>query len=282
MLLAYQPIKRLVSVYGDINYGIGAAQRVFALLDEAHTSEHEPTLPDMPAPKHSIRFDNVSFSYQTHTPILTKTGLTIAQGARIGIVGQSGIGKSTITDLLLRFLEPTDGTIWFDAHRSNECNTASVRRHIGYVGQHPFLFNDTVFANVAYGTPRASMDDVILACKQAHADEFITQLADGYHTNVGENGKLLSGGQKQRLTIARALLRKPAVLIFDEATSALDEKTEELIEETVATLDRHTTILVISHRPRLLTRMDTIFTIKNQTIVQTSAISSVDKPTLQK
>ena len=282
MLLAYQPIKRLVSTYGDINYGIGAAQRVFALLDEAHTSEHEPTLPHIPAPQKSITLNSVSFAYHAHMPILLDASLTIAHGERIGMIGPSGVGKSTISDLLLRFLEPTSGSILFDGNSINAYSVASVRTHTGYVGQHPFLFNDTVFANVASGSPHATMDEVVFACKQAYAHQFIMQLTDGYHTNVGENGKLLSGGQKQRLTIARALLRRPAILIFDEATSALDEESEKSIEQTVAALDRTTTIIVISHRPGLLTRMDKIFTIKNHMLVQTGTISPNHSLTLQK
>lgn len=263
MLLAYQPIKRAISVYGDINYGLGAAKRIFSLIGQDTDYTGPQKLPAIPAPQHSISFHNVSFSYQDGQEILSGTTLSITTGQRIGIIGPSGIGKSTFSDLLLRFIHQDSGTICFDNNDISQFSTASIRSHIGYVGQHPFLFNDTIYANVAYGNPHASVDDVITACHQAHAHEFITQLPDGYHTSVGENGNLLSGGQKQRITIARALVRRPALLIFDEATSALDSKAEDVIAQTVQELDRSTTIIVITHRPALLQGLDEVLTIDN-------------------
>ena len=269
LLLAYQPIKRIIGVYGDIQYGVGAAYRIFALLDEVPSADERIISTPLPPPKEAITFEDISFSYHPMQPILQNTSLVLKKGSRIGIMGPSGIGKSTASDLLLRFIEPNKGAVRFDGKDIREFSAHSLREHIGYVCQHPFLFNDTIYANVAYAHPGASMQEIVDACHLAHADEFIRQLPDGYHTIVGENGKLLSGGQKQRITIARALLKKPDVLIFDEATSALDHHAEEMIQQTIKELSRDTTIIVISHRPALLINMDTIFTIRNKTFVET-------------
>lgn len=261
MLLAYQPIKRAIGVYSDINYGLGAAKRIFALQDDGAHALTSTKLPTISEPHSTITFEDISFSYQDVQPILQNTTLTIEVGQRVGIVGPSGIGKSTVSDLLLTFISPTTGRILFDQHDISHYSTTSIRSHIGYVGQHPFLFNDTIYANVAYGIAHATMDDVVTACELAHAHEFICQLPDGYHTIVGENGNVLSGGQKQRITIARALVKRPSILIFDEATSALDNKTEDAIVQTISELDRSTTVIAITHRPALLGCLDTILTI---------------------
>lgn len=275
MLLAYQPIKRAIGVYSDINYGLGAAKRIFALQDDGDQSLSNKKLPALPAPRRAIVFEEVSFSYQKVQPILHTTTLSVDVGQRIGIVGPSGIGKSTVSDLLLKFITPTHGRILFDQHDIADFSTTSIRAHIGYVGQHPFLFNDTIYANVAYGDVHATMDDVVAACELAHAHEFITQLPDGYHTNVGENGNMLSGGQKQRITIARALVKHPSILIFDEATSALDGKTEDAIVQTISELDRCTTVIVITHRPALLGCLDTILTITDHQLTVAPAYDTV-------
>ena len=267
MLMAYQPIKRTISVYGEINYGLGAATRIFSLLEQDIQTHQSRRLPALSRPQKYIDLEHVSFSYQTVHPILKHSNLRIAIGERIGIVGPSGIGKSTVSDLLLRFISPSNGRILFDGKDISEYSPASIRQHIGYVGQHTFLFNDTVYANIAYGTTHATMNEVVEASHQAHAHDFITSLPDQYHTHVGENGSLLSGGQKQRITIARALVKRPSILIFDEATSALDSKTEEVIAQTITELDRHTTIIVISHRPALLQGLDRILTIDQQQLI---------------
>jgi len=272
MLLTFQPIKRIIGVYGDINYGLGAAQRVFAMLDEVKYDPHKQHKPSLPPLQHTITFDRVSFSYHEMQPILMEASITIKKGDRVGIIGPSGIGKSTVSDLILKFIKPTAGRILFDEHDINLYSSQSLRKHIGYVGQHPFLFNDTVYANVAYGNPQANMEEIVATCQLAHADEFIQKLPDQYQTSVGENGKLLSGGQKQRITIARALLKQPSVLIFDEPTSSLDRYSEEMIQQTIIELDKTTTVIVISHRQALLADMQRIFTIKHHQLVETQSI----------
>ncbi len=261
ILLAYQPIKKLMRVYSDIQYGVGAAQRVFDILDEQE-SEEPTNLKQLPLLQDHITLKNISFSYYNRQPILHNTSISIKHGTRIGIVGPSGIGKSTLSDLLLKFISPTNGKILFDNHDISQFDTRSLREQIGYVSQHPFLFNDTIYANVSYAKPGASMQEIVEACQRAHADEFIQHLPDGYHTIVGENGNNLSGGQKQRITIARALPKQPKLLIFDEATSALDAHSEEMIQQTLAELPQKCTVIVITHKPALLTLMDDVFTIR--------------------
>ena len=261
ILLAYQPLKKMMRVYSDIQYGVGAAQRVFEILDEEESGKHASEK-ELPLLHDHITFKNVSFSYYNRQPILHNTSISIKHGERVGIVGPSGIGKSTVSDLLLKFISPTNGEILFDNHDIALFDTRSLRNQIGYVSQHPFLFNDTIYANVSYAKPTATMQEIVAACQRAHADEFIQHLPDGYHTIVGENGNNLSGGQKQRITIARALLKQPKLLIFDEATSALDAHSEEMIQQTLAELPQKCTVIVITHKPMLLTLMDKVFTIQ--------------------
>lgn len=267
MLLAFQPIKRILSVYGDIHYGIGAAQRVHTLLKEGEQAIIDNSKPALPRCHGDIHFHNVSFSYREEAPLLVDISFSIAQGERVGLIGPSGAGKSTISDLLLKFVEPQAGMVMFDSHNIATYSTASIRSRIGYVDQHPFLFNDTVYANILYAAPEKKQQDVIIAAEMAGAHEFILSLPDGYQTNVGENGCKLSGGQKQRITIARALLRSPSLLIFDEATSALDNESEQLIKESILSIPRDISILVITHRPLLLESMDRVLVITEGRVV---------------
>lgn len=269
ILLAYQPLKRLINVYADMQTGLTAARRIFALMDQAIPLKQmrHHTLSSF---NNAIQFQEVSFAYTTENPIFSQVTLTISKGESIGLLGPSGFGKSTFCDLLLGFITPTKGTIYIDNHDITSVSFTSLRNNIGYVSQQTFLFNDTIYANIAYGKPSASNHEVIATCKAAHAHDFIETLPNGYQTLVGENGILLSGGQKQRLTIARALLKKPAILIFDEATSALDAKSETIIQQALEEIRRYTTVIIISHRLSLIEKMDRIFTIQNQSIVELS------------
>ena len=163
----------------------------------------------------------------------------------------------------------------------NDLTLASIRNNIGYVGQRAFLFNDTIANNVAYAQPEATREQIVAACKAAHADEFIKMLPSGYDTYVGENGTLLSGGQKQRITIARALLKNPEILIFDEATSSLDEESESIVRSTIDALKGHKTLLIVSHRPSMLKNIDRVLIVNNGNITEavpeaiTTQLSSV-------
>ncbi len=268
-LLAYQPMKRLINVYAEIQYGLSAAEKIFAVMDKIYPATSRSEISQLPN-KHinEINFSNVNFEYNANTPVIKNTNLSIKKGERIGIIGPSGSGKSTFCDLLLGFINPTSGQILVDNCDLSKIPIKDIRTKIGYVGQKTFLFNDTIFANVAYSQEDKSLDDVIKACKAAHADEFIQKLPEKYNTVVGENGNKLSGGQKQRLTIARALLKEPEILIFDEATSALDQESENLIRLAIEEVSKDKTIIIISHRLSFIEKMDRIFMIQDKSIVE--------------
>ncbi len=270
VLLAYQPLKRLINVYGETKYGLAAAQRIFDVIDTKQTIIQSANPIVLTSFNHDLVFKNVSFAYD-ETPVLMNVNFTIKRGECIGIVGVSGSGKSTLCDLIMGFIYPTSGQILIDQHNLADVSCVSLRNIIGYVGQQPFLFNDSIAANVAYASPAATMSSIADACKRAHAQDFIKAMSEGYEALVGENGSLLSGGQKQRLTIARALLKDPEILIFDEATSSLDQQTEHEIQETIRALKGHKTILIISHRPSLLEIVD------RKLVVQHGQVKEVGK-----
>ncbi len=268
ILLSYQPLKKIVSVYSDTQYSLAAAERVFDVIDqETSTIEDRPL--QINSIKNSIIFENLSFSYGQKL-ILNNVSLKISCGQSVGIVGPSGAGKSTLCDLLLGFITPSDGKISIDGQDIANVSLASLRQNIGYVSQRTFLFNDTILNNVLYSCPEATIDHVIDACKAAHAHEFIEQLSSGYQTMVGENGTLLSGGQKQRITIARALLKNPDLLIFDEATSALDQESETMIRQTIDSLAGKKTLFIVSHRPSMLENVDRILMVDQGKIEETT------------
>ena len=262
ILLAYQPIKRLINVYAEVQSGIAASGRIFDVMDSEYP---DPTLrtDNYNRFSHAITFSNVAFRYDDHNTVLDNISFSIHKGESVGIMGPSGSGKSTLCDLLLGFISPTSGTISLDGHNIATLAESTIRHQFGYVSQHPFLFNDTIYANVAYGKTNATEDEIIEACRGAHAHDFISRLPKGYQTLVGENGTLLSGGQKQRLTIARALLRKPPILLFDEATSALDRNSENMIHQALEEISTQKTVIVISHRLSFLDKMDRIFSIND-------------------
>ncbi len=275
VLLAYQPLKKIVNVYSEIQYGLAAAERVFGILDKVFPATQNRVLTLGNFNNHIV-FANASFGY-TKTPVFTSMNLTIQKGQTVGIVGPSGCGKSTFCDLLLGFINPTAGSILIDGKDITKISLASLRQHIGYVGQRTFLFNDTILRNVAYAKQDADYEAIVKACKTAHADEFIRALPDGYNTTVGENGTLLSGGQKQRITIARALLKDPDLLIFDEATSALDKDSEDVILLAIEEIKRNKTVIIVSHKLSMLKNTDAILLINNQTI-QEVGLKELERP----
>jgi ABC-type multidrug transport system fused ATPase/permease subunit len=258
----------MVNVYSEIQYGLAAAERIFAVIDQVHPATQNRALA-LESFKHSIRFENISFSYNNRSEVFANITVVIKKGESVGIIGHSGSGKSTLCDLLLGFVTPTSGRILIDDVDITKVSLASLREHIGYVGQRTFLFNDTIARNIAYARQRASHDEIVKACRIAHADEFIQQLPEKYNTMVGENGTLLSGGQKQRLTIARALLKNPDILIFDEATSALDEESEYMIRMAIDEIKGKKTLIIVSHRPTMLQNVDRILLINHHEIQET-------------
>ena len=260
ILLAYQPLKKLVALYSEVQYGLAAADRIFATMDLVYPATQNRDI-ELTTFKDQLCCKDVSFAYNNNAIVFQNVNVTIKKGECVGIVGPSGAGKSTLCDLLLGFITPTSGQIMIDEQDISKITYASLRNHIGYVGQRTFLFNDTIYSNVLYAQPNATDSEVLSACKAAHVDEFVNDLPLGYYTNVGENGSLLSGGQKQRITIARTLLKSPEIIIFDEATSSLDQKTEKVIQQAIYELKGSKTIIIITHRPSMLDGVDRVFNV---------------------
>jgi ABC-type multidrug transport system fused ATPase/permease subunit len=215
-----------------------------------------------------IEYKGVSFSYPGHNPVLNDINMTIKKGEMTAIIGESGSGKSTLIDLLIGFYEPDKGEILADKKPLQEFDIYSFRRHIGYVPQDTVLFNDTVKNNLLWSNEKATENEIVEACKLANADEFIMNLSDGYDTVVGERGVRLSGGERQRIALARALLRKPELLILDEATSALDSRSELLIKSAIENIAHKTTLVVIAHRLSTIVNADSIYVLQKGRIIE--------------
>ncbi len=194
--------------------------------------------------------------------VLNRINFTIPKGKTIALVGPSGGGKSTIADLIPRFYDPNEGAILVDGKDIRDFTIDSLRQQMGIVTQESILFNDTIFNNIAFGNPNATMDDVVNAAKIANAHDFITQTENGYQTIIGDRGTKLSGGQRQRISIARAVLKNPPILILDEATSALDTESEKLVQEALTNLMKNRTSLVIAHRLSTIQNAHQIIVIK--------------------
>ncbi len=213
----------------------------------------------MPETEGEIRFENVSFGYERHRPVLKEVDFTIRPGEKIGIVGRSGSGKTTLVNLISRFYDVESGRVLLDGVDVRSLATSDLRRHVGVVLQEPFLFRGTICDNLVYGRPEASPEDAITAARAAQAHDFILRTPLGYDTWLGERGAGLSGGERQRVSIARALLYNPKVLILDEATSSVDTESEKAIQEALRVLARGRTTLAIAHRLSTLRDSDRIF-----------------------
>lgn len=254
----------LSSFYSELMKGVGAASRLFELQDR------KPTIPatigtKVKSAQGPIKFSNVSFAYPTRPAVNIFDGLDfeIPSGTNVAIVGPSGGGKSTIGSLLLRFYNPTEGTISINGIDISKMNGKSLRRRIGMVGQEPVLMSGSIAENIAYGKPHATRAEIIAAARKANC-QFISDFPDGLDTSVGARGAQLSGGQKQRIAIARALLKNPDILILDEATSALDAESETLVNSALAALLRgHNTTISIAHRLSTIKRSDHIIVLGN-------------------
>lgn len=247
MFLLYQPFKALAKTYTVIQQGIAGAERVFEVLDSESEIQNRPHARPAPAFSDAIEFHNVSFGYARKL-VLKNINLKIRRGEMVALVGVSGVGKSTLADLVPRFYDVTSGKITIDGADIRDVTLESLRSQIGIVTQHTFLFNDTVKNNIAYGDPSKNMDRINAAARAAHAEEFVLGMSQGYDTMIGELGLKLSGGQRQRLAIARAILKDAPILILDEATSSLDSDSERLVQEALENLMVRRTTLVIAHR----------------------------------
>ena len=241
------PLKTFSSSISNVQKGIASAKRVFEIIDKKPEIEDHPDAIELQKFEKEIEFKNVTFAYDKEH-VLKNINLKIEKGKTVALVGASGGGKSTLADLIPRFYDPDDGDVNIDGKPITSYTLNSLRKHMGIVTQESILFNDTIFNNIAFGIENASEEDVIKAAKITNAHDFIMETEHGYQTNIGDRGSKLSGGQRQRLSIARAVLKNPPILILDEATSSLDSESEKLVQEAIANLMRNRTSLVIAHR----------------------------------
>ncbi len=267
LFLLYDPVKRLGKVHVGIQQSCAAADRIFELLDAHVDVADAPSAVALPGAPAEIVFDHVSFRYDAE-PVLRDINLRVKAGEKIALVGSSGSGKTTLVGLLLRFYDACEGQLLFDGRDIRTYTMASLRRHIGLVTQDTFLFNDTVAGNIRYGNPEADMASVEKAAKLAHAHEFVVDMEQGYDTVVGEHGARLSGGQKQRLSIARAILTNPELLVLDEATSALDTESERLVQLALDEATKGRTVFAIAHRLSTIKHCDRIVVLDQGRIVE--------------
>jgi ATP-binding cassette subfamily B protein/subfamily B ATP-binding cassette protein MsbA len=262
---ASDPLRKLSMVYSSIYTGAVAANSLYPLLDQPNHIR-DPELPvTVPSPHKMLHVDKVWFAYRVDHNILTDVSLDIPYGSTIAIVGQNGTGKSTLINLVCRFFDPNQGALRMDGVDLRHMRIADVRSRIAIVSQSTELFNETIEYNIAYGNPGATYEEIVQAAKEAHAHEFIeTALPEKYQTKVGQNGHRLSGGQRQRIALARALLRKPEILILDEATSQIDMVSELLIRDSLEHHRGKRTMIIITHREALLELADVIYEVRDQ------------------
>jgi len=268
MMMAYRPLKTVSGMNSGIQMGLAASTRFYKIIDEKPTiidSDNSIILKDV---KDKITFENVDFSYIDNKKALDNINIEIPIGKTIALVGHSGGGKSTIMNMILRFYDPSSGSIKFDNQDIRQYTLKSLRGKMAVVSQEVMLFDDTIIENIRYGKEDASEEDIINAAKMAEADEFIIQLPHGYNTHIGQNGIRLSGGQRQRIAIARAILYNAPILLLDEATSALDPISERLIKDALAKLMKGRTVVVIAHRLSTIMHADKIFVISHGKIIE--------------
>jgi len=268
MAMVAAPLGEFAGVYTQIREAIGAATRIFEIMEapsEPIQSEEAETMPPIDG---EVSFHHVYFEYESDSLVLEDINLTIYTSEVIALVGPSGVGKTTMVNLIPRFFDPSKGTIEIDGHRITEVTLHSLRSQIGLVPQETFLFGGSIAENIAYGNLDAPKEDIIKAAKAAYAHEFITAMQDGYETEVGERGVKLSAGQRQRIAIARALLKDPRILILDEATSALDSESEQMVQKALEVLMKNRTTFVIAHRLSTIKNADRILVLQKGQIVE--------------
>lgn len=258
--LIYDPLRWISNIPRIISRTGTSAAKIFEILDEENEIADKEDACEFKIDG-EIEFDDVSFSYDPASPVIKHLSASIKKGEMIGIVGRSGVGKSTLINLVMRMYDPSSGSVKIDGHDIRDMSQACLRSQIGVVLQETYLFSGSVYDNIRYAKPDATLEEVIAASKLAGAHKFIVKLPDGYNTKVGEKGYTLSGGERQRVSIARALLRDPAILILDEATSALDTETEKEVQDVLYELTRNRTTLAIAHRLSTLRNADRILVI---------------------
>lgn len=262
-----RPAKAMVVALTNIQHGRAAGERIIEILDKPIQVADKPGAIPLPSFNDCIEFNNVSFGYSDKL-VLQEINFTIRKGKTIALVGPSGVGKSTIADIIPRFYDVTKGSVTIDGKDIRDYTMESLRSHMSFVTQEIILFNDTIFNNIALGRPDATEEEVIKAAKIANAHDFIMDTEHGYHTNIGDRGIRLSGGQRQRLSIARAVFKNPSILILDEATSALDTESERSVQDALNKLMEGRTTLVIAHRLSTIKEADEIIVLQEGQIVE--------------
>ncbi len=267
LIMLYEPIKRISDVNNTVQEGLSAGERIFSLMDT------EPDVKDLPGSyplgeiSGKVELKNVTFAYDS-IPVIHDISLVVNPGEAIAVVGESGVGKSTLLDLVPRFYDPSGGSIEIDGIDVRSFTQRSLREKIGIVTQQTILFDDTIRNNIAYGRPDLSIDLVISAAKAAHAHDFIIAQPDGYDSLIGENGIKLSGGERQRLAIARALLKNPPILILDEATSNLDSDSEKTVQAALEVLMKGRATLIVAHRLSTIQNVNRVYVMAQGRIVE--------------
>jgi ATP-binding cassette subfamily B protein len=266
--LLIDPIAHITSNYNEFKQSEASVDRIFELVEIQPTVVEKPDAIALPSVTGKVEYRNIIFAYKPGQPVLQNLSLLALPGERIALVGASGAGKTTLVNLLPRFYDPQSGQILIDGINTQNVTLGSLRRQIGVVPQETILFSGTIAQNIAFGQAEFNLKAVQAASEVANAHQFITQLADGYHTWVGERGVNLSGGQRQRLAIARAVLLNPRILILDEATSALDSESEALVQEALERLTQNRTVFVIAHRLTTVRHADRILVMEQGRIVE--------------
>ncbi|MGM0451668.1 MAG: ABC transporter ATP-binding protein, partial [Thermodesulfobacteriota bacterium] len=268
VMLLYPPVKKLTKLNNVVQQGLAAADRVFDILETESDIVETDQPAALPSPPHRIRFENVRFAYRTDENVLENIDLEVPPGQRLGIVGTSGGGKTSLVNLVPRFYDVTGGAVRIDGIDIRDVKISDLRQRIAIVTQEPILFDDTIGNNIAYGHPEATEDQIIAAAKAAYIFDFIQGLPKGLDTGIGELGSRLSGGERQRMCIARALLKNAPILILDEATSALDSEAEQLVQKALQNLMRGRTSFVIAHRLSTVVAADRIIVMVGGQIVE--------------
>lgn len=272
LLMAYDPMKRLATLNSNLQEGLAAAERVFTMIDTKSAIKNLPGARTMKPLAEVLKLEKISFKYPSNEVLtLDNVSLSLQRGKTYAFVGGSGAGKSTLLNLLLRFYDLSEGTIFFDDQEIRQVTLESLRRNIALVSQEVILFDDTVEANIRYGKPDATAEEVFQAAKAAAAHDFIESLPQGYATVVGEQGVRLSGGQRQRLSVARAILKDAPILLLDEATSALDNQSERLVQKALDSLKEGRTCLVVAHRLSTVQSADCLYVLEGGKIVESGS-----------
>ena len=259
--LFYAPVSGLANLLESMQQSMAGAERVMAILDAPFEIQDKPGAASLDRVEGSITFENVDFAYENGIPVLNGVSFHCKPGKMLALVGPTGVGKTTLTQLISRFYEPTAGRILVDGQDISDVTMESLRRNISPVLQDTFLFNGTIAENIGYASPESSLEEIMEAAKAANIHEDILEMPDGYETRVGERGLRLSGGQKQRVAIARAILRKSPIIILDEATASVDVETERQIQKAIAGIAGQRTIIAIAHRLSTIRNADQILVI---------------------